>query len=105
MGILGWDHLTVELSVVDLSTVAIRIISARRNVILKRHNQLIAHSRQTWSPIVLVERRHLKFFSRSLGSIVRHRYHTVKRNVRSYFPVGISANKYAMMEIADHASK
>lgn len=103
--ILGWDHLTAELSVVDLLIVATRIISARRNVIPKRRNRPIAHSRRMWSPIVLVERGRLKFFSRNLDSIARHQYRTVKRDVRSCFPAGISANKYATMEIADHASK
>jgi hypothetical protein len=104
-GILGLDHLTAELSVVDLLIVATRIISARRNVILKGYNRLIAHFRRMYSPIVLVERRRLKFFSRSLDSIARHKYRTVKRDVRSCFPVGIYANKYATMEIADHALK
>ncbi len=105
MEILGWDHLTAELSVIDLMIVATRIISARRNVILKRLNRLIARSRRMWSPIVLVGRHPLKFFSQSLGSIARQGYCTVKRGVRSCFPVGTSANKYATMEIADHASK
>jgi hypothetical protein len=99
---LGWGHLIVGLSVIGHLTVATRIISARRNAILKRRNRLIARSRRMWSPIALAGRLLSKFCSRSLDSIARYRYLTARRNVKSCFHVDISASRYATMEIADH---
>jgi hypothetical protein len=98
----GWDRLIVGLSVIGHLTVATQTTSARRNAILKRQNRLIARSRRMWSLTALAERLVSKFCSQNFDSIAQHQSPTARRNVKSYFHVDISANRYATMEIADH---
>lgn len=92
----------MEPNVEDCLIVAIPIIFARRHAMSKKRNQLIVHSHQMLLLIVLVGRQLWMFSSQNPESTAQRRYLTVKRNVRNYFHVDISASRYAIMEIADH---